>query len=88
MLGRLLPMLLVCRVLPTLGGTSSRERLVVPVKLGLARRLALEGPRTSRLLREPLLTRRCKLAQLPVLDLQGSTSLLKTVLGSSHVIQL
>lgn len=54
-------------------GSSSRERLEVlrlPEKLGRASRLALEGPRTSRLLREPLLTRRCRLVQLAVLDLQ------------------
>ena len=52
-------------------GSSSRERLEgVPEKLGLANRLVLEGPRTSRLLREPLLTSRCRFVQLAVLDLQ------------------
>ena len=43
----------------------------MPEKLGLASRLLLEGPRTNRLLREPLLTRRCRLVQLAVLDLQA-----------------
>lgn len=54
-----------------LTGSSSRERLDVPEKLGLANRLALDGPRTNRLLREPLLTRRCRLVQLAVLDLHS-----------------
>lgn len=53
-----------------LGYSSSERREGVPEKLGLANRLVLEGPRTSRLLREPLLTRRCRFVQLAVLDLQ------------------
>ena len=42
---------------------------LVPDKLGCWYKLDLEGPLISRLLREPLLTRRCKLVQLMVLDL-------------------
>ena len=62
-------MLLPLMLLLMLAGTSSRERLDVPEKLGRANRLVLEGPRANRLLREPLLTRRCRLVQLAVLDL-------------------
>ena len=42
---------------------------LVPDKLGCWYKLVLEGPLISRLLREPLLTRRCRLVQLMVLDL-------------------
>lgn len=63
--------LLLCKLLMAVGCVSSRERLPMPEKLGLASRLLLEGPRTNRLLREPLLTRRCRLVQLAVLDLQA-----------------